>query len=73
MTRAGSPSLSGSITPRCSTRWQPIRTSNNSLAFTATANGSTVNLGPFYNAHGHNYTVYWNTNGQGGATARLVN
>ncbi|MEO3752384.1 beta-L-arabinofuranosidase domain-containing protein [Streptomyces sp. B6B3] len=50
------------------------RTGTGSLAFTATANGSTVNLGPFYDAHGHNYTVYWNANGQGGAdTVRLVN
>lgn len=52
------------------------RTSSTSLAFTATANGSTVSLGPFHDAHGHNYTVYWNANGQGGgdnATVRLVN
>ncbi|MGW2815608.1 beta-L-arabinofuranosidase domain-containing protein [Streptomyces sp. NPDC001415] len=47
------------------------RTSSSSLAFTATANGSTVNLGPFHNAHGHNYTVYWNTSGTG--TVRLAN
>ncbi|MEU5871165.1 beta-L-arabinofuranosidase domain-containing protein [Glycomyces sp. NPDC047369] len=39
------------------------RTSTSSLAFTATANGANVNLGPFYDAHGHNYTVYWNTGG----------
>ncbi|MFG1994527.1 beta-L-arabinofuranosidase domain-containing protein [Actinoplanes sp. NPDC048988] len=31
------------------------------LAFTATANGATVNLGPFYDAHGFNYAVYWST------------
>src|SRR5688500_2425981 len=49
------------------------RTNNSSLAFTAPANGSTVNLGPFYDAHGHNYTVYWNANGMGGNTSRLVN
>lgn len=52
------------------------RTSTTALAFTATANGSTVNLGPFYDAHGHNYTVYWSTSGQGnGGTGsyRLVN
>ncbi|MEV4754417.1 beta-L-arabinofuranosidase domain-containing protein [Micromonospora sp. NPDC049559] len=52
------------------------RTSSSSLAFTATANGATVNLGPFHDAHGHNYTVYWSANGQaGGSTAsyRLVN
>ena len=37
---------------------------------------STVNLGPFYDAHGFNYTVYWNTSGGGGtgsASYRLVN
>jgi DUF1680 family protein len=45
------------------------RTSSSSLAFTATANGSTVNLGPFHDAHGHNYTVYWNASG----SVRLVN
>ncbi|MFC7308180.1 beta-L-arabinofuranosidase domain-containing protein [Streptomyces monticola] len=45
------------------------RTSSSSLSFTATANGSTVDLGPFYDAHGHNYTVYWNTS----RTARLAN
>ncbi|TDC22541.1 hypothetical protein E1265_15415 [Streptomyces sp. 8K308] len=49
------------------------RTGSGSLAFTATANGSAVDLGPFYDAHGHNYTVYWSTGGQGGGTARLVN
>ncbi|MFF3485665.1 beta-L-arabinofuranosidase domain-containing protein [Streptomyces sp. NPDC002701] len=47
------------------------RTSGGSLSFTATANGSTVGLGPFHDAHGHNYTVYWNTSGTG--TVRLVN
>lgn len=49
------------------------RTSGSSLAFTATANGSTVDLGPFYDAHGHNYTVYWNTGGTATATVRLAN
>jgi len=50
------------------------RTSTSSLAFSATANGATVTLGPFYDAHGHNYTVYWNTaGGSGGGTYRLVN
>ncbi|MGB3438141.1 MAG: beta-L-arabinofuranosidase domain-containing protein [Actinophytocola sp.] len=39
------------------------RTSTSSLAFTATANGTTVNLGAFHDAHGYNYTVYWNTGG----------
>jgi uncharacterized protein len=52
------------------------RTSTTALSFTATANGSTVNLGPFYDAHGHNYAVYWNTSGQPTTTTptfRLVN
>ncbi|MEU8393171.1 beta-L-arabinofuranosidase domain-containing protein [Micromonospora sp. NPDC048843] len=50
------------------------RTSTSSLAFTASANGSTVNLGPFYDAHGFNYTVYWNTTGSGGSSSyRLQN
>ncbi|MDQ3789694.1 MAG: glycoside hydrolase family 127 protein [Actinomycetota bacterium] len=44
------------------------RTSTSALAFTATANGATVNLGPFHDAHGYNYTVYWNTGGGGGGT-----
>lgn len=35
------------------------RTSSSSLAFTATANGQTVNIGPFYDAQGFNYVVYW--------------
>ncbi|MBO4161117.1 MULTISPECIES: beta-L-arabinofuranosidase domain-containing protein [Micromonospora] len=51
------------------------RTSTSTLAFTATANGSTVNLGPFYDAHGFNYTVYWSTSGgsTGGGSTRIVN
>ncbi|WP_433087478.1 beta-L-arabinofuranosidase domain-containing protein [Dactylosporangium sp. CA-052675] len=50
------------------------RTSSNALAFTATANGSSVSLGPFYDAQGFNYTVYWAANGQGSAGSyRLVN
>ena len=35
-----------------------------SLEFTAQANGQTVNLGPFHQAHGHNYNVYWAVSGQ---------
>ncbi|MEV6970891.1 beta-L-arabinofuranosidase domain-containing protein [Hamadaea sp. NPDC051192] len=46
------------------------RTSTSSLAFTATANGATVNLGPFSDAQGFNYTVYWSTDP---ASYRLVN
>ncbi|MEU3169490.1 beta-L-arabinofuranosidase domain-containing protein [Streptosporangium sp. NPDC006930] len=53
------------------------RTSTSSLAFTATANGASVNLGPFYDAHNHNYVVYWNATGSssggGGASFRLIN
>ncbi|MEV7231700.1 beta-L-arabinofuranosidase domain-containing protein [Polymorphospora sp. NPDC051019] len=50
------------------------RTSGTALAFTATANGSSVNLAPFQDAHGYNYTVYWNTGGNTGTdTYRLVN
>jgi DUF1680 family protein len=40
------------------------RTSTTALAFTAMANDSTVNLIPFYDAQGHNYTVYWSVSGQ---------
>jgi DUF1680 family protein len=47
------------------------RTGSTTLAFTATASGSTVNLGPFHDAHGHNYTVYWTIGTV--PTVRLVN
>lgn len=33
------------------------------LAFTGTADGKAVELGPFYDAHGHNYVVYWQKSG----------
>ncbi|MDG4833459.1 glycoside hydrolase family 127 protein [Solwaraspora sp. WMMD1047] len=52
------------------------RTSTSSLAFTASANGSTVNLGPFHDAQGFNYVVYWNTgsgSNPGGGTYKLTN
>ncbi|MCG8922633.1 beta-L-arabinofuranosidase domain-containing protein [Lentzea sp. CC55] len=49
------------------------RTSSSSLAFTARANGTQVDLGPFHDAHGFNYTVYWNTGGGGATSHRLVN
>ncbi|KAL2066664.1 hypothetical protein VTL71DRAFT_2736 [Oculimacula yallundae] len=39
------------------------RTSSSSLAFTATANGQNVNLGPFYDAQGFNYAVYFAVSG----------
>jgi hypothetical protein len=69
----GNSSLSGlpTLTPSSITR-----TSSSTLAFSATANGATVNLVPFYDAQGFNYTVYWNASGQGGSggtTYRLVN
>jgi DUF1680 family protein len=47
------------------------RAGGGALAFTATADGSPVALGPFHDAHGHNYTVYWRTGGT--APVRLVN
>ncbi|MGI5272477.1 beta-L-arabinofuranosidase domain-containing protein [Nonomuraea sp. CA-218870] len=49
------------------------RTGASSLAFTATADGAQVRLRPFYDAHHHNYVVYWNTGGPGQATFRLLN
>jgi uncharacterized protein len=39
------------------------RTSSSSLAFTASANGATVPLVPFYDAQNMNYTVYWSARG----------
>ncbi|MFE2263027.1 beta-L-arabinofuranosidase domain-containing protein [Streptomyces griseosporeus] len=47
------------------------RTSSTALSFTATANGQPVALGPFHDAHGHNYTVYWNTGSV--SSVRLAN
>ena len=51
------------------------RTGTSSLSFTATANGATVPVGPFYDAHGFNYSVYWNVAGGSGTgpTVKLVN
>jgi DUF1680 family protein len=34
------------------------------LEFTATADGKSVRLSPFYDAHGVNYNVYWNIQGK---------
>ncbi|KFZ14591.1 hypothetical protein V502_05994 [Pseudogymnoascus sp. VKM F-4520 (FW-2644)] len=34
------------------------------LSFTATANGQTVDLSPFYDAHDYNYNVYWTISGK---------
>jgi DUF1680 family protein len=36
-----------------------VRATGTPLQFTATANGSSVTLIPFYNMHGQRYTVYW--------------
>jgi DUF1680 family protein len=65
----GSTTLSGLPSLNVSTI---TRTGTGSLAFTATANGATVNIGPFHDAQGFNYTVYWNT-GAAAATYKLVN
>lgn len=46
------------------------RTTSTALAFTATANGTKVELAPFHDAQGFNYTVYWRTDSAG---FRLVN
>ncbi|KAH6853243.1 hypothetical protein B0I37DRAFT_440427 [Chaetomium sp. MPI-CAGE-AT-0009] len=40
------------------------REGNEGLRFTATADGKSVKLAPFYDAHGINYNVYWATQGQ---------
>jgi DUF1680 family protein len=49
------------------------RTSTGSLAFTATANGAAVNIGPFHDAQSFNYVVYWNTGSAGSDRVKLVN
>jgi DUF1680 family protein len=40
------------------------REGSDELTFTATADGKSVKLKPFYDAHGINYNVYWATQGQ---------
>lgn len=47
-----------------------VRTSTSSLAFTGTANGTTVDIGPFHDAQGFNYVVYWSINA---GSYKLVN
>jgi DUF1680 family protein len=49
------------------------RTSSSSLAFAASSGGTSVNLGPFHDAQGFNYTVYWDANGSAAVGYRLVN
>lgn len=44
-----------------------VRQGDSSLDFSATANGANVTLGPFYDAQGFNYVVYWSTTGEFGA------
>ncbi|KAI0204814.1 DUF1680-domain-containing protein [Astrocystis sublimbata] len=39
------------------------RKSSSRLDFTGTANGATVDIGPFFDAQGHNYVVYWSVSG----------
>jgi DUF1680 family protein len=39
------------------------RVGTSGLSFTGTANGKSVNIGPFYDAQGFNYVVYWATSG----------
>ncbi|KAI1868044.1 uncharacterized protein JN550_006532 [Neoarthrinium moseri] len=39
------------------------RTSSSNLDFTGTADGQNVSLGPFFDAQGFNYVVYWAYNG----------
>jgi DUF1680 family protein len=39
------------------------RISDSAIAFNATIDGQTVKLGPFYDAHGFNYNVYWTISG----------
>jgi len=41
-----------------------IKATQKPLEFTAQADGKTVTLGPFHEAHGHNYNVYWAVSGQ---------
>ncbi|MFD5462610.1 beta-L-arabinofuranosidase domain-containing protein [Kitasatospora sp. NPDC127059] len=47
------------------------RSGTTGIAFTATASGSSVNLGPFHDAQGFNYSVYWNT--RNSTAFRLLN
>lgn len=39
------------------------RTGTTGLTFTGTADGKSVNIGPFYDAQGFNYVVYWAVSG----------
>lgn len=39
------------------------RTGTSGLSFTGTADGKSVNIGPFYDAQGFNYAVYWAVSG----------
>ncbi|KAF9883074.1 hypothetical protein FE257_004131 [Aspergillus nanangensis] len=40
------------------------RSGDSTLEFTATAGAEEVTLGPFYDAQGYNYNVYWTTTGE---------
>ncbi|TKW49237.1 hypothetical protein CTA1_3707 [Colletotrichum tanaceti] len=53
-----------SATPALNLTTVRRRRTTGELAFTATAGGRTVDLGPFYEAHGFNYNVYWSIAGK---------
>jgi DUF1680 family protein len=57
----GDATLSGSPTIDLSTIQ---RTADDVLEFEATADGAAVTLGPFYDAQGFNYNVYWKLSGE---------
>lgn len=40
------------------------RNGTSGLTFTGTADGKAVNIGPFYDAQGFNYAVYWEVSGE---------
>ncbi|MET7490045.1 beta-L-arabinofuranosidase domain-containing protein [Streptomyces sp. NPDC005538] len=49
-----------------------IQATSTPLNFTATANGSTVNLIPFYDNHHQNYSIYWDADGKAAAPPRFL-
>ncbi|GJF34521.1 hypothetical protein KNE206_72210 [Kitasatospora sp. NE20-6] len=51
-----------------------VKATGTPLTFTATADGASVGLVPFYDNHHQNYSVYWNADGRAGTSSfRLVN
>lgn len=57
----GDATLSAAPTLRLETL---TRTDNSSLVFSGSADGQTVEIGPFYDAQGFNYVVYWAHTGE---------